>query len=350
MTHPESGRMLKNRVFRRFARSGFLCGVSVLSILAAFAFPTASWGQGLRMSPDFLPLETGNTWTYAVEDEAGRTTRFTMEILDHRIVDGLSLYVFSRLPFAPDATMDDPVGVRFDTQTRQYVFTNGTDGGPLFPATGERAEVVETDDLGLPLVVELDYGDRTLTIERNVGITAGSLPYAGGRAKVTLISGHVGEAVVGDAADVTDAVPPRGPGLPELDVESPVNNVVLPTETAPLITLEVAPDGNGHRFTLHVQNPTDRLMPFDFTTSQDFDFVVTEPGTEREVWRWARRMFFSQVLRSEALRARGEWVFEAEWNHTDNELNAVPAGVYQVRGILAAEEPLESETVEFRVD
>ena len=143
--------------------------------------------------------------------------------------------------------------------------------------------------------------------------------------------------------------PPR-PGLPILDVEAPVDNVVLPSDTAPVIELDAASQDSGHQFTLRIRNPTEKLMPFDFTTSQSFDFVVTDPATGLEVWRWANRMFFSQVLRSEAIRGDGEWVFEADWNHTNTELNPVPSGTYQVRGILASEPRYESEVVEIQVD
>ena len=97
------------------------------------------------MSPDFLPLEVGNLWTYEISDESGRVIdRMQIEILDHRIVEGLSLYVFTRLPFVPGGNFDDPVGVHFDRQDRQYLYTDGEMQGALFPARGERAEVVET--------------------------------------------------------------------------------------------------------------------------------------------------------------------------------------------------------------
>jgi hypothetical protein len=316
---------------------------SVPTLMVGFLLllPTLALGQGIPMSPDFLPLEIGNLWTYEIEDATGRRTRFEMEILDHRIVDGLSLYVFSRLPFAPGATFDDPIGVHFDQQARQYIYTDGVEQGALFPARGQRAEVVETDEAGLPFKVELDYTDRSLSLERGLGITGGSLMSAGGRRSVTLVGARVGVETVGDTSR---------PGLPPLDVEAPVDNVVLPSEVAPVLELEAIGEGSGHRFVLHVQNPTDKLMPFEFTTSQDFDVVVTEAETGREVWRWATRMFFSEVLRTESIRAAGEWTFEAEWNHTDSDLNAVEPGTYRAHGVLVAETPYESAAVEIQVD
>ena len=60
-------------------------------------------------------------------------------------------------------------------------------------------------------------------------------------------------------------------------------------------------------------------------------------------------MFFSRVGRSEAIRSRGEWVFKAVWNHRDDELSKVEAGVYEVYGILTAESKIESEPIEINI-
>ena len=60
-------------------------------------------------------------------------------------------------------------------------------------------------------------------------------------------------------------------------------------------------------------------------------------------------MFFSRVIRSEAIRARGEWVFEAVWNHRDDNLNEVEPGIYEFFAILTAESPIETEAFEIEV-
>ena len=49
------------------------------------------------------------------------------------------------------------------------------------------------------------------------------------------------------------------------------------------------------------------------------------------------------------MRARGEWTFEGEWTYRDNDLNEVEPGVYEVRGVLTAETPVESAPVQFEV-
>jgi Intracellular proteinase inhibitor len=67
------------------------------------------------------------------------------------------------------------------------------------------------------------------------------------------------------------------------------------------------------------------------------------------VWRWSRRMFFSQVIRQEALRPSRNWTFEVTWNHRDNDLNMVTPGTYKVTGSLAVQPLMESEPVTFEI-
>jgi hypothetical protein len=114
--------------------------------------------------------------------------------------------------------------------------------------------------------------------------------------------------------------------------------------------VEARAERDAHRFVLTVRNTSEQLLPFDFTTSQSFDFVVVDPLHGQEVWRWSRRRFFSEVIRSEAIRPGGEWTFDGEWNHRDSALNEVEAGDYEVFGVLTAEDPIESEPIEFHVD
>jgi len=313
-----------------------------LSLAIAVLIPALGYGQGIRMSPDFLPLEAGNLWRYEVADAGGQITgRFEMEILEHRIVEGASLYVFSRFPLAPDGAFDEPVGVRFDGRQRQYVYTDGQQEGDLFPSGGAAAEVLETDDAGVARTVRIRYPERSLTLERGLGIRSATQATPAGPQTVTLVGARVGNEVFGEAERLT--------APPVLAAEPPVDNVVLPSDTEPVLEVEAAGLGGGHRFTLRVRNPTDRLMAFDFTTSQSFDFVVSDPETGQEIWRWSRRMFFSQVKRSEAIRAGGQWEYEAEWNHRDNDLEPVPPGTYRVSGILSSETSFESEPIEFEV-
>jgi hypothetical protein len=105
----------------------------------------------------------------------------------------------------------------------------------------------------------------------------------------------------------------------------------------------------GTKFLLTVINTTEKLVPFSFKSGQTFDFAVLDPSSGQEIWRWSRRMLFTQVLRQEALRPSRNWTFEVTWNHRDNDLNIVTPGNYKVIGSLASQPPMESEPVSFEI-
>ena len=96
-------------------------------------------------------------------------------------------------------------------------------------------------------------------------------------------------------------------------------------------------------------NSTEKLVPFSFKTGQTYDFAVIDPSTGQEIWRWSRRMYFSQVLRQEALRPNRNWTYEVTWNHRDNDLNVVAPGTYQVIGSVAVQPAMESAPASFEV-
>jgi hypothetical protein len=310
--------------------------------------PALALGQGIRMAPDFLPLDVGNLWRYDVVDEEGNqagTLEFRID--EFSIVDGTSFYVFDRFPFSPSLEVNRPVGIRFDQQNRQFVWFDGANQADLFPSLGATAEVLETDENGLPIRAMFRFGSMVLTLERGIGITQAGFRVAEGLRVASLIAARVSGDVLG-VMDSSRAAPSAGPE--PLDVAEPIGETTTPEEVAPELTVEVIPERDFHRFILTLRNPSQQLMPFDFTSSQSFDFVVVDPSHGQEIWRWSLRRFFSEVLRSEAVRAGGDWTFEGEWTYRDNALNEVEPGIYEVYGILAAENPVESESVRFEVE
>jgi hypothetical protein len=98
-----------------------------------------------------------------------------------------------------------------------------------------------------------------------------------------------------------------------------------------------------------VMNITDKLLPFSFTSNQSYDFAVIEAATGQEIWRWSETMFFSSVKRSEAIRANGEWKFEATWNRRDRAFDPVAPGAYRVVGYVTTEPAIESPPVAFEI-
>ncbi len=299
-------------------------------------------GQGIRMSSDFLPLEVGNLWRYTITDGTGaKVDEFAMEIQQHTIVEGRSIYLFTQFPIAPGIDGSRPLGIRYDRELRQYIRFDGDFEDDLFPSVGVISDVLETDVNGLPLRVLFDFQPLKLTLERGVGIVEAALETPGGPQVARLITARVGGAVIGEALP-EEATPVER-------IRNEFNNVADISEANPIIELEAIPDGDGHRFLLRVRNTSDKLLALDFTSSQSFDFAVVDPLHGQEIWRWSRRMFFSSVMRSEAIRARGEWLFEAVWNHRDDELNAVEPGTYQVVAFVTAQSPVESEPIEIQV-
>src|SRR5262249_34687464 len=112
---------------------------------------------GVRMSPDFLPLEVGNRWVYDVVTEDGQKTgAVEFAIQDRRIIGGRSFYLITQFPFVEDGSQIKLL--RYDRQEREYVRMADNEEGPLFLADGTRVEVLQADDSGLPVKFVL-HGD-----------------------------------------------------------------------------------------------------------------------------------------------------------------------------------------------
>ena len=292
------------------------------------------------MSPDFLPLDVGNRWEYEIVDPEGRTLdTFDMEVSTYTIVEGTSYYVFSSFPFVGTG---DAVGVRYDRDLRQYLRFDGELEGDLFPVSRLSVEVIETDANDLPFKARFDFGDIVLVLERSVGIVEGEFNGETGTQIVKLVSALIGnEAVVGEPEV-------RAPG-PRIPTAEPTENVGEVSDSSLSTQLDVVAEDDEHQFVFRVQNISERLLAFDFNSSQNFDFVVIDPRRGDEVWRWSESRIFSDVVRSEGLQAGLEWRFEAAWNHRDKERNEVIPGVYEVVATLVAESPVESEPIQIEV-
>jgi hypothetical protein len=243
------------------------------------------------------------------------------------------------------------LGIRYEQGERQFVWFDGARFVDLFPAAGATAEILESDDQGVPFKARFGFDGLEIDLERGVGIVEARMGNPGAVRVARLTGARIGGSVIGrgpDPAPESTSGPVRaGPDL----VVAPSTEVpASPDEVEPVLSLEVEELADGHRFVLVVGNPSDRLMPFHFTSSQSFDFVVSDPGSGEEVWRWSSRKFFSEVIRSEAIRPRSMWTFQGEWNDRDAALDPVPPGTYTVVGILVGNDPLESMPVEFTVD
>ena len=101
----------------------------------------------------------------------------------------------------------------------------------------------------------------------------------------------------------------------------------------------------GYTLRMVVENVSDKLLPFRFTSSQTYDFTVQSLSTGKEVWRWSNGNFFTQVMRSDSIRAGGQWQFDEVWDGKDNDGAPLPPGQYRVYGILKASPSIQASPV-----
>jgi hypothetical protein len=310
--------------------------------------PVSLFAQpGVRMSADFLPLEVGNHWIYDVFNEAGQKIGNTeFGIQEYRIVSGRSFYLLTQFPFAVDGGQIKLV--RYDRQEHTYMRMLDNEEGPLFLADGTRVEVLQADDSGLPVKFILHGDIVDLTFQRGMGIIEARTH--GGKevqiAKLTNIRTSDRKAAEAKA-EGAPSVPPPKPAEPKAKTQT--ENLGKPSEETVALDVQASEIQGGTKFVLTVINTTDKLMPFSFTSAQTYDFAVISESTGQEVWRWSRRMFFSQVVRQESIRGNRNWTFEVTWNHRDNDLNVVAPGKYRVIGSLASRPAMDSPAVSFEI-
>lgn len=302
---------------------------------------------GVRMSADFLPLEVGNRWVYDVFNEAGQKIgNLEFAVQEYKIVGGRSFYLLTQFPFAQEGALIKLV--RYDRQERQYMRMADNEEGPLFLADGTRVEVVQADESGLPVKFTLHGDLADLTFQRGQGIVEARM-HAGKDVQIAKLTGlHTGERKAAEAAAQGAPALPQ-PKTPEQKTKALVENVAKPSDETVALDVQATDIAGGTKFLLTVINTTDKLVPFSFRSGQTYDFAVLDVSTGQEVWRWSRRMFFTQVIRQETIRPNRNWEFEVTWNRRDNDLNVVTPGKYRVIGSLATQPSMESEPVAFEI-
>jgi hypothetical protein len=322
-----------------------------LAAILLCLMPVTLFAQGVRMSGDFLPLEVGNQWVYDINNDAGQKIgSVDFAIKEHRIIEGRSYYVLSGFPFAPDDGSLDRL-IRYDRQERQYMRMVDNEEGPLFLADGASAEVVQADESGLPLkfILKMDLFD--LTFQRGVGVVEARL-HGGNSVQIAKLSSmRIGspQTAAGPPSVQNPNAPAAQPKAPAQQPKQPVDNVAKLSDDNPALDVQVTEVTGGHKFVLNVFNISDKLLPFEFTSGQTYDFAVVDTVTGQEVWRWSRRMFFTQVIRKEAIRPNKNWTFEVTWNHRDNDLNPVEPGQYAVVGTITTKLQIQSDSVTFEI-
>jgi len=298
--------------------------------------------QGVRMTEDFLPLDAGNRWVYDVSSESGQKIgQLEFSITDRTIVSGRSLYSVSGFPFAAEAA--GPIGwIGYDRDGRQFVRVSGNQALPLFPGGPESTEVLQSDLSGVPQKFALHTGSMTLVFQRGVGIIEARMQTGDGVHIAKIANSSVGKA---NAPPASAGAPPRAPASAGPAAPLAVPNVAPVTAENPVVVVSSTPGSSGLKLELLVVNTTDKLLPFKFNSSKTFDFVITDPVTDREIWRWSYSMLFDQVIRSDSIRGNSKWTFSEEWNRRDNDRNPVPPGRYRLTGIVSSQPPIQSQPI-----
>jgi hypothetical protein len=317
----------------------------VPAILALSLFPLSGLAQGVRMPADFLPLDVGTRWTYDLTNETGQMVgQLAFGVEEYTIVQGTSFYALSEFPFTEEK--GDPIQlVRYDRGERQFMRKRGTNEGPLFLDSGATTEVTEADAAGTAQKFVLRTDTMTLTFQRGVGIIEAKLKGPSGIVTAKMVSlearniSNAGAAVARGNTNAQPApAPPRATDRAIIPPPVPVpDRRANPTATVnssnPRVDVGGSPSAEGHDLVMIATNTSDRLLPFRFGSGQTYDFVITD-AAGKEVWRWSRGQFFTQVVRSDSIRARDKWRFDAVWDHRDNEGKKVVPGQYRLTGII----------------
>jgi hypothetical protein len=269
---------------------------------------------------------------------------------EYTIVQGTSFYALTEFPFTEEK--GEPVRlVRYDRAERQFIRKRGSDEGPLFLDSGATTEVTESDAAGTPQKFVLRTDTMTLTFQRGVGIVEARLRGPSGVVTAKMVSlearnlATAGTALGrGNATTNANTNAPSTPRATDRAVIPPPAPVpdrrTAPTATVtssnPRVDIGAMPSAAGHDIVMIATNTSDRLLPFRFGSGQSYDFVITDASTGKEVWRWSHDQFFTQVVRSDSIRAKDKWRFDAVWDHRDNDGKKVAPGQYVLAGIITS--------------
>jgi hypothetical protein len=322
--------------------------------------PLSAMAQGVRMSQDFFPLDVGKRWTYEVTNETGQKVgELTFAVEEYTIVSGVSFYVLSEFPFSPET--GEPIRfVRYDKNERAFMRKLRNDEGPLFLDDGATTEVLEADASGTPQKFVLKRDKVALTFQRGVGIVEARME-SSGRPVIAKLAAAAARPAARPAVPSTPApssspvtrtpTTPAGGAPVILPLPTPVEParreppVASVTAENPKTDVTVTRSDAGYAIRMTVENLSDKLLPFRFTSSQTYDFWVQSSATGKEVWRWSNGNFFTQVMRSDSIRGGGKWQFDVVWDGKDNDGSPVTPGEYRVFGLIKATPSLQASPV-----
>ena len=107
--------------------------------------------------------------------------------------------------------------------------------------------------------------------------------------------------------------------------------------------LEEVTLGTPVRFVFEVKNFTDETLTLNFSSGKHYDFEVHDSKNQL-VWKWSQGHVFTQALSEIILAPKEQIKFTPDWDQKDNEGRQVPAGIYQVTGLIPTIGPQSVES------
>lgn len=91
--------------------------------------------------------------------------------------------------------------------------------------------------------------------------------------------------------------------------------------------------GKPVQLVLELKNLTDETLKLEFSSGKQYDFEVHDFNNQL-VWNWSHGHVFIQSYTTITLGPKEQIKFTPDWDQKDNNGNQVPAGTYQVTGLI----------------
>lgn len=98
---------------------------------------------------------------------------------------------------------------------------------------------------------------------------------------------------------------------------------------------------------LIITNKTNKVFKSTFSSTQKYDFVVRRE--KEEIWRWSKDKVFAMVLTEFKLQPQESVTYQDIWTQQDEEGRTIPAGEYEIIGILKTKPEIISSALSIKI-
>ena len=109
-----------------------------------------------------------------------------------------------------------------------------------------------------------------------------------------------------------------------------LDHIVGPTDPTP-----------SFQATFTVKNVTSSPIPFTFSNSQQYDFLIQDYSGQ-ELWKWSDGRFFAMLIIEKEL-GQEPWVYQERIPAVNREGSPLPEGQYTLRARLMSSPPIENQ-------